>query len=37
MGIRYLDTFERTTAGWLISRRDLVFDWTDQRPSRPAS
>ena len=35
MAIRYLDRFERTAAGWRIARRDLVFDWTDRRPSRP--
>ena len=35
MAIRYLDRFERTSAGWRIARRDLVFDWTDRRPSRP--
>ena len=35
MAIRYLDRFERTAAGWRIARRDLVFDWTDRRPSNP--
>lgn len=35
MAIRYLDTFARTDEGWRITRRDLVFDWTDRRPSRP--
>jgi len=35
MAIRYLDTFVRTDEGWRIARRDLVFDWTDRRPSRP--
>ena len=35
MAIRYLDTFRRTGEGWRIARRDLVFDWTDRRPSRP--
>ena len=35
MAIRYLDRFERTAEGWLITQRDLVFDWTDRRPSRP--
>ncbi|GAA3563195.1 nuclear transport factor 2 family protein [Microlunatus spumicola] len=35
MAIRYLDTFRRTDEGWRIARRDLVFDWTDRRPSRP--
>ena len=33
--IRYLDQFRRTGEGWRITRRDLVFDWTDQRTSRP--
>lgn len=35
MAIRYVDTFRRTDGGWRITRRDLVFDWTDRRPSRP--
>ena len=35
MAIRYLDTFRRAGDGWEIARRDLVFDWTDQRPSMP--
>ena len=35
MAIRYLDGFERTAEGWRIARRDLVFDWTDRRPSQP--
>lgn len=35
MAIRYLDRFERTADGWRIARRDLVFDWTERRPSRP--
>lgn len=35
MAIRYLDVFRRTGEGWRIARRDLVFDWTDRRPSRP--
>lgn len=35
MAIRYLDSFERTSEGWRIARRDLVFDWTDRRPSTP--
>ena len=35
MAIRYLDQFRRTGEGWRIARRDLVFDWTDQRTSRP--
>ncbi|MFD9734567.1 nuclear transport factor 2 family protein [Umezawaea sp. NPDC059074] len=33
MAIRYLDGFERTPEGWRIARRDLVFDWTERRPS----
>lgn len=36
MAIRYLDRFARTPDGWRIARRDLVFDWTDERPSEPA-
>ena len=35
MAIRYLDQFRRTPEGWRIARRDLVFDWTERRPSRP--
>jgi hypothetical protein len=35
MAIRYLDRFDRTTEGWRIAERDLVFDWTDTRPSQP--
>ncbi|GAB2585358.1 nuclear transport factor 2 family protein [Microlunatus antarcticus] len=35
MAIRYLDEFRRTDEGWRIARRDLVFDWTDRRTSRP--
>jgi len=35
LAIRYLDTFRRTGGGWRIARRDLVFDWTDRRLSRP--
>lgn len=35
MAIRYLDRFRRTPEGWRIAQRDLVFDWTDRRPSRP--
>jgi len=33
MAIRYLDGFDRTPEGWRIARRDLVFDWTERRPS----
>ncbi len=35
MAIRYVDQFRRTGTGWRIARRDLVFDWTDRRPSQP--
>lgn len=35
MAIRYLDRFERTTEGWRIAHRSIVFDWTDRRPSNP--
>lgn len=35
MAIRYLDHFERTSEGWRIAQRDLVFDWRDRRPSSP--
>lgn len=35
MAIRYLDRFVRTPQGWRIAERDLVFDWTDRRPSSP--
>ncbi|WP_231579220.1 nuclear transport factor 2 family protein, partial [Microbacterium oxydans] len=35
MSIRYLDTFARTDEGWLIQDRQLIFDWTDRRPSAP--
>ena len=37
MAIRYLDQFDRTDDGWRIARRDLVFDWTDERASKPQS
>ena len=37
MGIRYLDVVERSSGGWVISRHNLVFDWTDRRPSQAAT
>ncbi|NQX13376.1 hypothetical protein HQQ80_17250 [Microbacteriaceae bacterium VKM Ac-2855] len=33
MSIRYLDTFARTSDGWSIADRQLIFDWTDRRSS----
>jgi hypothetical protein len=35
MSIRYLDTFVRDGGGWLIADRNLIIDWTDERPSAP--
>ncbi|MFJ2755179.1 nuclear transport factor 2 family protein [Nocardioides sp. NPDC087217] len=36
MSIRYLDRFVRTSGGWRIATRRIVFDWTDRRPSEPS-
>ncbi|MEV0890762.1 nuclear transport factor 2 family protein [Promicromonospora sp. MEB111] len=36
MSIRYLDRFVRTSDGWRIATRRLIFDWTDTRPSKPS-
>ena len=33
MGIRYEDTFAREGEDWLFSKRKLIIDWTDKRPS----
>jgi hypothetical protein len=35
MSIRYLDAFARHDGRWLFAERQLVTDWTDQRPSTP--
>lgn len=35
--IRYLDTFVRQDGAWRFADRQLITDWTDQRPSTPAS
>ncbi len=35
MGIRYKDTFERQGENWLFSKRQLIIEWTDKRPSSP--
>lgn len=35
MGIRYYDTFVRLNQHWYFAKRQLIFDWTDRRPSMP--
>jgi hypothetical protein len=35
MAIRYLDQLVKDSEGWLIADRQLIFDWTDRRPSAP--
>ena len=35
MGIRYHDTIVRKGDEWLFSKRKLIIDWTDRRPSIP--
>jgi SnoaL-like domain len=37
ISIRYLDTFVRQDGVWRFADRQLIIDWTDQRPSSPAS
>ena len=37
LSIRYLDTFVRQDGSWRFADRQLITDWTDQRPSSPAS
>ena len=33
MYIRYRDAYLRTTAGWRFSRRDVLRQWTEERPA----
>lgn len=35
MGIRYYDTLVRVNQQWYFAKRQLIFDWTDKRPSNP--
>jgi|SRR5450755_1014981 hypothetical protein len=35
MGIRYYDQFIRINNQWFFAKRELIFDWVDQRPSSP--
>jgi len=35
MGIRYYDKFLRVNGNWFFSKRQLIFDWIDRRPSHP--
>jgi hypothetical protein len=37
ISIRYLDKFVRQDGSWRFAERQLITDWTDQRPSSPAS
>lgn len=37
VGGRYLDNYQLTTAGWKISRRVFVLDWTRSQPIDPNS
>jgi SnoaL-like domain len=37
ISIRYLDRFVRQDGEWRFADRQLITDWTDQRPSSPAS
>jgi hypothetical protein len=37
VSIRYLDTFVRQDGSWRFADRELITDWTDERPSPPAS
>jgi hypothetical protein len=37
ISIRYLDRFVRQDGTWRFAERRLITDWTDQRPSTPAS
>lgn len=36
-GGRYLDRFRRTDAGWRITYRTRVIDWSHERPHQPGS
>jgi SnoaL-like domain len=33
MYIRYRDAYERTPAGWRFARRDVMRQWTEERPA----
>jgi SnoaL-like domain len=35
ISIRYLDKFVRQDGAWRFAERQLIIDWTDQRPSSP--
>lgn len=37
LSIRYLDKFVREDGTWRFAERELITDWTDVRPSTPAS
>lgn len=37
ISIRYLDKFVRQDGSWRFADRQLITDWTDKRPSSPAS
>ena len=32
MGVRYQDTYRRTSDSWRLTRRELVLDWTQDLP-----
>jgi hypothetical protein len=33
--LRYLDTFVKADGAWLFSKRNLILDWSETRPSNP--
>ncbi|HEX3956986.1 MAG TPA: nuclear transport factor 2 family protein [Trebonia sp.] len=34
--LRYLDTFVKIDGAWLFAERNLILDWSETRPTRPA-